>query len=84
VRSGFEVLCANKNQSGTIVRLSGIGWTLSHQEAIFRINSRQIRLYISIGDESFDIGVRGEGDAAYLILEPEEKALSDVEGLKSC
>ena len=84
MNSGFEILCANKNHSGIIVRLSGVGWSLSHREAIYRLNSRQIRLYISIGDESFDIGVRGEGDEAYLVLEPEEKALSDVAGLKSC
>jgi hypothetical protein len=82
--SGFEVLCANRNLSGAIVRVGGDGWSLSHHEAIQRLNSRQLRLFISIGDESFDIGVRGEGNAAYLVLEPEAKALNEVEGLNSC
>lgn len=82
--SGFEITCANKNMTGTIVRLGGVGWSLSHHEAIYRLNSRQIRLFITIGNESFDIGVRGEGDEAYLVLEPDAKALSSVEGLKSC
>lgn len=82
--SGFEVTCANKNLNGTIVRLGGIGWSLSHQEVVYRLNSRQLRLHISIGDETFEIGVRGEGLDAYLVLEPEAKALSEIEGLKSC
>lgn len=78
------MLCANKNLTGVIVRVSGVGWSLSLREAIYRLNSRQIRLFITIGDETFDIGVRGEGDDAYLVLESKEKALSDVAGLKSC
>jgi hypothetical protein len=84
MNSGFQVTCANKNLNGTIVRLGGNGWSLSYQEAIYRLNSRQLRLFISIGDESFEIGVRGEGMDAFLVLEPESKALSQIEGLKSC
>jgi hypothetical protein len=84
MQSGFEVTCANKNLNGTIVRLGGVGWSLSHHEAIYRLNSRQIRLFITIGDESFDIGVRGEGDASYLVIEPDAKALHEIEGLRSC
>lgn len=82
--SGFEIKCANKNMQEKIVRLGGDGWSLSHSEAIARLNSRQIRLFIRVGDESYDIGVRGEGNDAYLVLEANEKALADVEELKSC
>jgi hypothetical protein len=84
MHSGFEVRCANKNLNGTIVRVGGTGWSLSHHEAIYRLNSRQIRLFIFIGDESFEIGVRGDGDDAYLVIEPDAKALHDVEELQSC
>ena len=82
--SGFQISCANKNLNGTIVRLGGEGWSLSHHEAILKINGNLLRLTISIGNESFDIGVRGEGDSAYLVLEPEGKALHELEGLASC
>ena len=81
---GYQITCANKNLNGTIVRVGGPGWSLSHQEAIRKVNSKEQRFHIFIGDESFDIGVRGEGDDAYLVLEPEAKALHEVEGLMSC
>ena len=82
--SGFQVTCANKNLNGTIVRIGGPGWTLSHTEAIFRLQESQLRLYISIGNRSFDIGVRGTGHDSYLVLEPDGEALHDIEGLVSC
>jgi hypothetical protein len=82
--SGFQVTCANKNQQGVIVRVGGPGWSLSHHEAIRKIDSRQLRLYIFIGDVSFDIGVRVMGNDAYLVLEPDGKPLSEVVELRSC
>jgi hypothetical protein len=82
--SGFQIKCANKNLNGTIVRLAGEGWSLSHHEAIFKINGNLLRLTISIGNEAFDIGVRGEGDSAHLVLEPEGRVLHELEGLPSC
>ena len=82
--SGYQITCANKNQYGTIVRIGGQGWSLSHHEAIQKLVSQQVTLYISIGNESFYIGVRGEGDDAHLVLEPDDKLLSDVEQLMSC
>jgi hypothetical protein len=82
--SGLQITCANKNQSGSILRVGGTGWSYSQREAIHKIIGKQLRLHIFIGDESFDIGVRGEGDGAYLVLEPEGKALSEIEGLNSC
>ena len=82
--SGFQITCANKNLRGTIVRLGGPDWSMSHQEAIRKIIGNELRLHIFIADVSFDIGVRGEGDNAYLVLEPEAKPLHEVEGLASC
>lgn len=82
--SGLQVTCANKNQSGNIIRVGGSGWSYSQRDAIHKILGQQLRLHIFIGDETFDVGVRGEGDDAYLVLEPDGKALSEVEGLKSC
>ena len=81
---GFQILCANKNIHGMIVRLNGTDWSLSHQEAIQKITGNQIRLHIFVGDESFDIGVRGEGNNAYLVLEPQGSPLHELEGLESC
>lgn len=82
--SGYQITCANKNQNGTIVRVGGQGWSFSHHKAIQKIITKQVTLYISIGNESFYIGVRGEGDDAHLVLEPGGKLLSDVEQLMSC
>ncbi|GAB4528968.1 MAG: hypothetical protein OHK0046_48440 [Anaerolineae bacterium] len=82
--TGFQVTCANKNQQGVIVRVGGPGWSLSLPEAIQKIDGQQLRLHIFIGDEAFDIGVRGSGNNAYLVLEPDAKPLSDVAELKSC
>lgn len=82
--SGFQVTCVNKNRNGTIVRLGGPGWSLSHHEAIHKLICGQLRLHIYIADMCFDIGVRGDGDDAYLVLEPEGTALDSVEELFSC
>lgn len=82
--TGFQVTCANKNQLGVIVRVGGPGWSLSRQEAVQKIDGNQLRLHIFIGDEAFDIGVRGSGNNAYLVLEPDAKPLSEVAELKSC
>lgn len=82
--SGYQITCANKNQNGTIVRVGGPDWALSHYNVIIRIKENQLRFHIFIGDDSFDIGIRGDGCDAYLVLEPEGKALHEVEELKSC
>ncbi|NJL94008.1 MAG: hypothetical protein HC915_09890 [Anaerolineae bacterium] len=82
--SGFQVTCANKNPQGVIVRLGGPGWSLSCHEAVQKINAQLLRLHIFIGDEAFDIGIRGSGNDAYLVLEPDAKPLSEVEALRSC
>jgi hypothetical protein len=82
--SGFPVTCANKNQQGVIVRVGGPGWSLPPQEAIQKIDSNQLRLYILIGNEYAEIGVRGTGFDAYLALEPSGTPLSEVAELQSC
>lgn len=82
--TGFQVTCANKNQQGVVVRIGGPGWSLSIQEAIQKITGKHLRLHIFIGDEAFDIGVRGSGNSVYLVLEPDGKPLSEVPELRSC
>ena len=58
--TGFQITCANKNLNGTIVRVGGPGWSLSQREAIQKIIGNELRLHIFIGDDTFEIGVRGE------------------------
>lgn len=82
--SGLQVTCANKSVSGTIIRVGGPGWSLSHREAIQKISMGQVHLHIYIGDEYFNIGVRGDANNAYLVLEPTAKPLNEIHGLKSC
>ena len=82
--SGFEITCANKNQQGMIVRLGGQGWSMSLHEAILGLVHNRLRLCILIGNTYFDIGIRGDGNDSYLVLEPEATLLSEVDGLESC
>ena len=82
--SGLQVTCANRNVNGAIVRVGGQGWSLSTHEAIVKISSQQLRLYIRLGNEYFDIGVRGDGTTGNLVLEPDETPLYDIELLPSC
>jgi hypothetical protein len=82
--SGLQITCANRNPNGVIVRVGGQGWSLSIHEAIIKISSQQIRLHIRLGNEYFDIGVRGHDTNAYLVLEPDERPLHEVVGLPSC
>lgn len=82
--SGFQIACANKTVHGVITRVGGPGWSLSVREAVTKISLQQLRLYIRLGDEFFDVGVRGEGADAFLALEPEGTPLHEVEGLPSC
>jgi hypothetical protein len=82
--AGFQILCANKNPQGLIMRLGGDGWSLSHHQAIVGLLHKRLRLHIFIGNESFEIGVRGDGMDSYLVLEPNGERLSEVEGLRSC
>jgi hypothetical protein len=82
--SGYQITCANKNPNGMIVRVGGRGWSLSLNEAIMKLVAKQIRLHIRQGNEFIDIGVRGRGTDAYLVLEPDERPLHEVVGLPSC
>jgi hypothetical protein len=82
--SGFQITCANRSTSGTIVRVGGQGWSLGVHEAIVKIMTGQLRLNILVGNKSFDVGVRGEANNAYLALEPDGQALHDFAELPSC
>lgn len=81
--SGFQITCANRNANGVIVRVGGQGWSLSIREAIVKISSQQLHLNIRIGNEYFDIGVRGDGTSAYLVLEPDARPLHEVAAIPS-
>jgi hypothetical protein len=82
--SGLEITCANKNNQGVIVRIGGPGWSLSTHEAIMNLLNKEICLHLYIGNASFDIGVQGEGNNAYLILEPDGTPLHQLDQLQSC
>ncbi len=82
--SGFQILCANKNTNGTIVRIGGSGWSLTTHEAIIQLVTKRLRLNIVIAGVQHDVGVRGEGIDAFLVLEADGKPLHDLETLPSC
>lgn len=81
---GFEITCVNRRADGTIVRVGGQGWSLDIHEAVFRIVTGQLRLNLFLDNTFVVVGVRGEGRAAYLALEPDGRPLSAVDGLPSC
>jgi hypothetical protein len=69
--SGFEITCINKNARGLLVRIGGEGWSLGIHEAVVKIVSNQMRFLIHTNGKSIQVGVRGEGFEAYLVLEPD-------------
>ena len=77
--TGFEITCLNKNPRGTLVRIGGQGWTLGVHEAIVKIISQQGRYNIRVNGDYVQVGVRGEGFAAYLALEPDGFALHNLD-----
>lgn len=82
--SGFEITCTNKNPNGMIVRIGGQGWSLSVYEAIAKLVSQQVRLNLLLDDQYVEIGVRGEGSNAFLVLEPDGKPLHEIRDLTGC
>lgn len=80
----YQITCANKNQNGTIIRVGGQGWSLSHHEAIQKILTNQITMHILVGNQLFLLSVQGKGSDAHLVLEPDGMLLSDVKQLISC
>jgi hypothetical protein len=69
--SGFEITCINKNSRGLVVRIGGSGWSLGAHDAIVKVVSNQIRFSIRANGNLVQVGVRGEGIDAYLVLEPD-------------
>ena len=53
-------------------------------EAIVMLVTKRLRLHIVVGDMHYDIGVRGEGVDAYLVLEPDGQPLREIDELPSC
>lgn len=82
--SGYEITCINKNLHGALVRIGGVNWSLGIHEAIVQIVSQQIRLFVYFDGQAVEIGVRGDGPAAYLALEPDGAPLQDLATLPSC
>lgn len=82
--NGYEITCVNKSPGGQLVRIGGDGWSLPIHEAIVKMLSDQIRLFIRINEQEFEIGVRGNGTNAYLVLEPDATALHSIADLTSC
>jgi hypothetical protein len=82
--SGYEVTCANKNQRGIITRVGGVGWSLDIREAVVKIMSAQIRLYIQVKGQFVEIGIRGDGSDSFLVLEPDGFPLHNLPDFPSC
>lgn len=82
--SGFEITCINRDQRGLITRVGGVGWSMPIHEAVVKVISGQLRMYLRAEEHFFDVGVRGEGFDAYLVLEPEGFALHALSELASC
>ena len=77
--SGFEITCANKNFRGLVVRIGGVGWTLGAHDATAKTLSKQIQLIIQVDGKLVQVGVRGEGPAAYLALEPDSSPIHNFD-----
>lgn len=82
--SGYTITCGNKNQRGVITRVGGDGWSLEAREVIVKILSEQIRICIQIDGKYIEVGIRGDGSDAYLVLEPEGVPLHDLTAFPSC
>jgi hypothetical protein len=82
--SGYEITCANRDQNGMIIRIGGEGWSLSVQDAITKLVSQQLRVFVRAENTFTDVGVRGEGSNAYLALEPDGYPLHNLSELPSC
>lgn len=79
-----HITCANRNTSGTIVRLGGEGWSLSRHEAIVGLMTDRFQLRLWLGNDEYVVGVRGDSSDAYLVLEPDARPLHTITGLPSC
>ena len=77
--SGYEITCINKNARSMVIRIGGDGWSLGAHDAIVKLISSQIRLNIRANGKIVQVGVRGEGSDAYLVLEPDGFALHNLE-----
>ena len=77
--SGFEMTCVNKNSRGLIDRIGGDSWSMGAHEAIVKVISEQVCFIIHIDGKYVQVGVRGEGFDAYLVLEPNGFPLHKLE-----
>jgi hypothetical protein len=42
--SGLEITCVNKDRRGLIMRIGGENWSISIQDAITKLLSKQVRM----------------------------------------
>ncbi len=82
--TGWQITCANRDQRQQLVRVGGDGWSMTIREVITGVISRQTRLYIRVNENFHDVGVRGEGFDAYLVIEPDGFPLHELYDLPSC
>lgn len=82
--SGFEITCVNKNRLGMITSIGGDSWNLEIHEAIVKLVSNQLRLNIQVDGRYMEVGIRGDGSNAYLVLEPDGFPLHNIGSLPSC
>jgi hypothetical protein len=82
--SGYEIRCGNRNLQGLLVRVGGVNWSISIRDAIIKMMSGEMLLNIMVDGEMREVGIRGEGFDAYLVLEPEGYPLHQLTDLGSC
>lgn len=61
-----------------------MGWSLDIREAVVKIMSAQIRLYIQVKGQFVEIGIRGDGSDSFLVLEPDGFPLHNLPDFPSC
>lgn len=80
----YEIMCANKNVQGVILRIGGDGWSLSLHEAVVKVINKELQLFIRVNGKSARVGIRGEGYDAYLVVESDGYPLHQLTDLPSC
>lgn len=79
-----EILCANINPGGILVRVGGENWSMALHEIILKIITDEVSFHIRIEGTLREVGIRGESSDAYLVIEPEGFPLHRLEDLPSC
>jgi hypothetical protein len=84
IMPGYEILCANKSPDGLLIRIGGDGWSFSLHEAVVKLASSEIRLFVMQDGVEVEVGMRGEGTDTYLALEPDGFPVHELAEMPSC